>query len=179
MSGEKDVRDTGPRPLGKAEREYFHTLYLEHSRTLRRCAWKLGFRGETAEDLLQDTFLAAMRRVDVLRACRNPRAYLLRILRNVIGYRLRSAKNAQGILERLRDAGDEAWAAEYRDELSPEVLYRGLIGEGELRLLLDVYLEGKSVKEAARDLGIDPGACYMRLKRAREHLRAAMEKDEL
>ena len=174
------MQDTGLLRLGKAEREYIHALYLEHSPVLRRCAARLGFPEDTADDLLQETFLTAIRRVDALRECQNPRAYLFRILRNVIGYRLRSAKYAGEILERLRkERTAEADPAGYRDELSPELLYRGLIGEEELRLLLQVYLEGKPVKEAARELGIDPGACYMRLKRARERLRAAMEKDGL
>lgn len=169
------MREGSPLRLEEAEREFFHALYLEHSRVLRSCAVSLGFRGEAADDLLQETFLAAMRRAEVLRECRNPRAYLMQILRNVIGYRIRSGKTAAGILDRLR-AGE---AEEYRDELAPEVLYRGLIGDGELRLLLRFYVEGRPVKELAAELGIDTGACYMRLKRAREHLRAALEKDEL
>ena len=178
----RDTRDTGeksPLRLEKAEREYIHALYLEHAPALRRCVRGLGFPGETAEDLLQDTFLAAMGRVEVLRDCQNPRAYLFAILRNVIGYRLRSAKNAARLLERLRGSGEEEGPEGYRDELSPELLYRGLIGEEELRLLLSVYLEGRAVKDVARELGIAPGACYMRLKRAREHLRAAMEQEGL
>ena len=174
----RDARESGPLRLGKAEREYIHALYLEHAPTLRRCARGLGFAGDTAEDLLQETFLTAIRRVEVLRECQNPRAYLFAILRNVIGNRLRSAKNAARLLERLRGGGEDGPEG-YRDELSPELLYRGLIGEEELRLLLSVYLEGRAVKDVARELGIAPGACYMRLKRAREHLRAALEQEGL
>ena len=183
MLGAADTRnmeEKGLLRLGKAEQEYIHALYLEHAPLLRRFAARLGFRRETVDDLLQETFLAAIRRVEVLRECQNPRAYLFQILRNVIGDRIRSAKNAEKILERLQDPGrNGAGSEDYRDELSPAVLYRGLIGEEELKLLLRVYLEGRPVKEVARELGIDPGACYMRLKRAREHLRSAMEKDGL
>lgn len=175
----RDLRVSSLIRLGKAEQEFIHALYLEHARTLRRCAVKLGFRGETADDILQDTFLNAMRRVHALRACHNPQAYLFQILRNVIGDRIRSAKNVAEGLEELRVAHDDTESEGYQVELPPEVLYRGLIGEKELQLLLNVYLEGRPVKEVASDLGIDPGACYMRLKRAKERLRAAMEKDGL
>lgn len=181
MFAETDTRDMRVKSLlrlGKAEQEFIHALYLEHSRKLRRCAVKLGFRGETADDILQDTYLAAMRRVDALRACQNPRAYLFQILRNIIGDRIRSAKNAERLLEELQMPHDTE-SEEYLDDLPPEILYRGLIGEDELQLLLNVYLEGRPVKELANELGIDPGACYMRLKRAKEHLRAAIEKDGL
>ncbi len=162
-----------PLRLGEAEREYLHALYRDHYPALRSYAASLGFRGETAEDLLQETYLAAIRRISVLQECENPRAYLIRILRNVIGYHLRSIKYASKLAEELQKRGPE----EYRDELGPEILYRGLIGDGELRLLLRFYGDGLSLKELAQELGIDLGACKMRLKRAREHLRAALEKD--
>ena len=174
-----DTRDQGLLRLEEAEREYVHALYLAHARALRGYAVRLGFPGEAADDLLQETFLAAIRRVDALKQCREPRAYLLQILRNVIGSRLRSRKTAERILDRFRDPEDETIGQGYRDELAPEILLKGLIGDEELRLLLRFYQEGRSVKELAGELGIDPGACYMRLKRAREHLRAALAKEDL
>ena len=127
----------------------------------------------TPDDLLQETCLTAIRRVSVLRECDTPRAYLMRILRNVIGYQLRSMKYAAGLAEKLRAREPE----EYRDELGPEVLYRGLIDDEDLRLLLRFYVDGLSQKELAEELGIDLGACKMRLKRARERLRAALARE--
>ena len=168
------MRGSGsPLRLEKAEREFVHALYLNHYPALRGYAAVLGFRGEAAEDLLQETFLTAIRRVSVLRECDNPRAYLMQILRNVIGYQLRSMKYAAGLAEKLRARGPE----EYRDELGPEVLYRGLIDDEDLRLLLRFYVDGLSQKELAEELGIDLGACKMRLKRARERLRAALARE--
>ena len=164
---------SGPLRLEKAEREFIHALYLDYSPALRSYAAVMGFRGDGAEDLLQETFLAAIRRISVLRECENPRAYLIQILRNMIGYRLRSLKYAAELEDKLRGLGPE----EYRDELGPEVLYRGLIGDEELRLLLRFYVDGLSQKELAEELGVDLGACKMRLKRARERLRAALEQE--
>ena len=67
----------------------------------------------------------------------------------------------------------------YRDELAPELLYRGLIKEEELELLLRIYRDGLSRKELAEELGIDPEACNKRVQRAKAHLLAALEKDGL
>lgn len=176
--GTRDMRDQEPLRLESAEREYIRALYTEHYRALRGYAGAMGFRGDAAEDLLQETFLTAIRRVEALRRCRNPRAYLMQILRNVIGYRLRSMKYASELEEKLlRQGGEEA--REGRDALEPEVLYRGLISDGELRLLLRFYQDGLTVQELAREQGLTPGACKMRLKRAREHLRSALETDGL
>ncbi len=178
-SDTEHMRDgESPLRLGKAEREHIHALYLAHSPALTSYARSLGFSRDAAEDLLQETFLAAVRRIDALRSCAYPRAYLMQILRNVVGYRLRSMKYAAGLEEKLqREARERAGPEGPEEGLGPEVLYRGLIGDSELRLLLRFYVEGRSVGELARELEIDPGACKMRIKRARERLRAALEKD--
>ena len=177
MSAGKNKAQRLPLRLENAEREYIHTLFLLHSRDLRNYAASLGFRGDAGEDLVQETFLIAIRRIEDLRSCENPKAYLVQILRNVIGYRLRSMKYATGLEDKLRNrAQDETL---YRDELAPEVLYRGLVSDEELRLLLRFYRDGCTQKELAKELGIDLGALKMRLKRAREHLKAALEQEGL
>ncbi len=163
--------------LAGDERKYIQALYLDHYPALRSYVCSLGFPEDTAEDWLQETFLAAIRRIDVLHGCLSPRAYLLRILRNVIGYHLRRKRYAAGLAERLRQTGPEP--EEYRDELAPELLYRGLIKEEELELLLRIYRDGLSRKELAEELGIDPEACNKRVQRAKAHLLAALEKDGL
>ena len=178
MSGERNRGKYRLLRLEKAEREYIHALFLAHSRDLRNYAVSLGFRGDTPEELVQETFLTAIRRIDALRDCASPKAYLIQILRNVIGYRLRSMKYADGLAEKLREAGP-AEEEQYRDELDPEILYRGLVSDGELRLLLRFYRDGCPQKELAEELGIDLGALKMRLKRARDHLKAALEQEGL
>ena len=174
-----DRENTGEvRRLDGAEREFLHALCLDYYPVLRRYAWNLGFRGEAVEDWLQETFLIAIRRIDVLRNSDNPGPYLTQILRNVIGHQLRSMKYAAQIAEKLRET-ESAEPEGYRDDPDPEILYRGLVSDGELRLLIRFYLEGRSQKELARELGIDVGACNMRLQRAKAHLKAAMERDGL
>ena len=165
-------REKQPLRLSAEEREFIHALFLEHSRALRGYAASLGFPGDAGEDLLQETFLIAIRQVDALRTCPSPGAYLLRVLRNVIGYRLRSMKYASALAERL-ERQEETW-----DEADPETLYRGTVSDEDLRLLLRCYRDGWSHKELARELGIEPGALKMRLKRARERLRRALEENE-
>ena len=173
MSGTEEDR---PR-LEAGEREFIRALYLERYPALLRYAQSLGFRGEAVEDWLHETFLIAIRRIRVLKACRDPGAYLTQVLRNVIGNALRSMKYAERAAEELR-AG-EGTEEGYRDEPDPATLYRGLVSDGELRLLLAFYLEGRSQKELAEELGIDVSACGKRLQRAKARLRDAMKRDGL
>ncbi len=161
-------------PLEDGEREYIRALYLEHYPALRSYVCSLRFTEDAAEDWLQETFLIAMRRVEALRACRSPRAYLIQILRNVIGYHLRSMKYASELAAKLRENPEE-----YRDEPDPETLYRGLVSDRDLQLLLRFYLEGRSQKELAAELGIDLNTCKKRIQRAKDRLRAAMKRDGL
>ncbi len=161
--------------LAGTEREFIQTLYLDHYPALQSYVFSLGFPEDTAEDWLQETFLVAIRRIDILQGCSSPRAYLIRILRNVIGYHLRSLKYAAELANRLRESEEE----EYLDEVAPEVLYRGLVQDDELRLLLRFYRDGCSQKELAEELGIDLNACKKRIQRAKAHLLAALEQDKL
>ena len=176
-AGEDRKRET-LRTLDAGEREFVQALYREHYPALQSYACRLGFRGEAVEDWLQETFLIAIRRVEELGKAFNPRAYLIQILRNVIGNELRSMKYAARLAETLQ-ARDADLREGCLDEPDPETLYRGLVSDEDLRLLLRFYLEGYSQKDLARELGIDVGACNMRLRRAKAHLQAAMERDGL
>ena len=179
MSGPAKTGNTGEdlRQLEAAEREYIRGLYLAHYPALRRYAWSLGFRGEAVEDWLHETFLVAIRRIDEVKRCDNPGAWLTQVLRNVIGNALRSMKYAARLAEELRAEMGEGEA--YRDEPDPGTLYSGLVKDEELRLLLRFYLEGRSQKELALELGIDEGTCAKRIQRAKAHLKAAMKRNGL
>ena len=166
----------GERPLNNEEREYLHTLYERHHQALSGYAYSLGFQKEVVEEYVQDTFLAALRRIDVLRSCDNPRAYLMTVLKNVIGYQLRCMKYAAGLQRKLREK-ETADQSKSREILSPEVLYAGMVSDEELRLLLRFYHEGWTQKELAEEMGIDLNACKKRIQRAKEHLRNALEHD--
>ncbi len=45
----------------------------------------------------------------------------------------------------------------------------------ELKLLVEFYYQGYTIKELADQRGISIGACKMRIKRAKEHLRKKLE----
>lgn len=174
-----DDKNTGElRQLESAEQEYIHTLCITYYPTLKKWTGTLGFYGEVVDDWLQETFLVAIQRIGTLRKCKNPGAYLTQILRNVIGHQLRNRTYAAQIAEKMQDT-EISDQDEYMDEPDPEILYRGLVSDEELSLLIRFYLEGWSQKDLARDLGIDVEACKKRIQRAKAHLKAAMKRDGL
>lgn len=166
-----DMNKGNHRKLNTQEQAFVQSLYSSHFKALLNYARRLGFADEVAEDYVQETFLIAMQRVEVVMECRDPRSYLFKILKNRIGYNLRQMRVAKKMLKKLQDqnAGTHT-GSEYSQELDPETLYLGAISKDELELLIQFYQEGRSSKEIAADLGINFEACKKRVLRAREHL---------
>lgn len=169
----------GERQLNKEEQAFIQELYRSHFKVLQNCARRLGFSDEVAEDYVQETFLIAMNRVEIVRNCKNPLAYLIKVLKNTIGYNLRCAQYASRMMKKLQDKeADVQENGTYHVELEPDALYHGSISDEELRLLIKFYLEGWTSKELARDMGINFEACKKRILRAREHLRHVLEESD-
>ena len=166
-------------PLNSADQAFIQELYYSNSKLLSICAQRMGFRAEVAEDYVQEVFLIAMKRIDVIKSCKNPQAYLIKVLRNVVGYNLRCAQYATRMIKKLQDQRSNVQVnGVYQEELDLETLYHGSINEEELRLLVRFYLEGWTSKEIAADMGINFEACKKRILRAREHLRRFLEESD-
>ena len=168
----------GERPLNPEEREFLHGLYQNHYRALFDYACRLGIGREAAEDYVHDAFITAIRHIGELRTAENPRRYLNQALKNVIGYRLRSLRYAVNRQKKLQAGMDQARGEPHTDEIPAETLYRGAVGDAELELLIRFYLEGWSQKELAEEMGVSENACKQRIKRAKAHLRNALEGDK-
>ena len=167
------------RKLNMEEQLFVQELYSSHFKALLMRARRLGFSNEVAEDYVQETFLIAIKRIDDVRACRNPRAYLTKILKNVIGYNLRQMHYASKMLKKIQDQGTiSSLTGTYTEELDPKTLYRGSVSTEELKLLIQFYQEGRSSKEIATEMGINDEACKKRVLRAREHLRRVLDESE-
>ena len=166
--------------LNMQEQIFIQELYRSHFKVLLNRARRLGFVDEVAEDYVQETFLIAIKRIDDIRACRNPRSYLTKILKNVIGYNLRQMHSAIKMLDKIQNQGADSYLSNVCvDELNPETLYRGSVSSEELKLLIQFYQEGRSSKELAEKMGISFEACKKRILRARKHLHRVLEENDL
>ena len=165
----------GERPLRSDEQAFLHGLYQKHYRALYDYTYQLGVGRDVAEDFVQDAFMVAIRRIETIKKYENPRGYLYQVLKNVIGYRLRSLRYAISLQKKLQEDHGDVQNEPYTEELPPETLYGGAIGEAELKLLIRFYLEGWSQKELAEEMGVSGNACQKRITRAKLHLRKALE----
>jgi RNA polymerase sigma-70 factor (ECF subfamily) len=162
----------------------FEGVALVHLDLLYRAALRLTHNRAEAEDLVQETWLRALRHFDQFDPGSNCRAWLLTILRNAFLNRLR--REGREILESDM-AATEAGAARLEEasvaRSSPEEDFFQTVLHGDVdralktlplpfRLVVTLAdLEGLTYKEIAQVLGCPIGTVMSRLSRARQLLR--------
>lgn len=185
--GRKD-EETKLRPfaLDLQERRRFEEITLPHLNGLYRLAVRLTGNSQNAEDLVQETYLKALRAFSTLRHPERVRAWLFQILsRQVMDQRRREAREAVSGNEELDRFSlyDQIWDEDpfpYSERLHEDFLAqfhdeevrRGLLVVPEVyRLpLLLVYVEEMSYQELAEVLGCPMGTVMSRLHRGRKIL---------
>lgn len=140
------------------------SLYEEHRRTLLAYATRLTGDHSAAEDVVQETLVRAWRHPDALVSEKGSvGGWLLTVTRNIATdrYRRRSVRPAEVAESAARPAvqGDHAESVvnsmtvlDALSRLSPE--HRDV--------LIEIYLRGASVAEAAQTLGVPPGTIKSR-----------------
>jgi len=162
----------------------FEGVALVHLDLLYRAALRLTHNRAEAEDLVQETWLRALRHFDQFDPGSNCRAWLLTILRNAFLNRVR--REGREILESDM-AATEAGAARLEEasvaRSSPEEDFFQTVLHGDVdralktlplpfRLVVTlVDLEGLAYKEVAQVLDCPIGTVMSRLSRARQLLR--------
>lgn len=155
----------------------FEELFARYERDIGQFLAQVVHSRPLAEDLLQETFLAAFRSRDHLESVPSVRAWLYGIARNRALHELRARRRRRATYERLRrargdDATDPADAVMVRDFLT-----RHLKPEERLLVVLR-YIHGFDATELASMTGASPEAIRKRLSRARARLVEAIEKEE-
>lgn len=177
--------DTGPgigRPALAFRCAIFEEEILEHVDVLHRYALRLTGDPAQAEDLVQETYVRALKRWVQLDDWYTARSWLVSILRNLYldRYRRRVKRRARIALRDLESlpeprAADGVTAEIFDHVLDTEVDHALQILPLEFRepvLLCD--LNGLSYAEAAEVLGVPLGTVKSRLYRARRILKRAL-----
>src|SRR5580658_1345641 len=141
---------------------------MPHTRSLLRVARRLTSEADAAEDVVQETMLAAWRGFHQFRSGTNARAWLFRILINMVharGRKLRAMPAMSPIVEHdfpVEAAGPAAAeVAQALEELAPE----------QKEVLMLGVIEGFTGEEIAGILSIPVGTVMSRMSRGRQALR--------
>jgi RNA polymerase sigma-70 factor, ECF subfamily len=162
----------------------FERFYRQHVEAVQRFVARRVDDPHLAADLTADVFVAVIESASSYRRSRGePVAWLYGIARNVIAgdYRRRAIELRAAARIRGRELVDEDDLAALHERIARESAARALYREltrlpaGERSVLELVALDGLSVSEAGRALGVGAVAARVRLHRARRRLRSRLD----
>jgi len=148
-------------------------LYLEYHDGLEKYAQRIGFSKEDAEELVQDTFAVVVQKWDIFMASESRLSWIFGILRRCMGRLNRDEQYASRLQEQLKlySSGVQ------EDRLDLVTLYRGIVSDDELELLILHYVEKVSYESLSRRLNKSEPACRKQIQRIREKCRKALGED--
>jgi len=152
--------------------EFFEKLYSLYFKDLYKYVYRLTYEKNMAEEIVQDAFVAAYRKIEMLSRHENPAGWLYLTARNITKAYMREYMRIKALLPlENQDAGAI-------DEENEDMFLSNYLNREEAKIMIKFYVEKKSLAEIAEEYGISLSACKMRLKRARDKLRANYEKDK-
>jgi len=156
------------------------SLVAEHHGDLYRYAYRLTGSTSDAEDLTQQTFLVAHRKIGQLRSTSSARGWLFAVLRSRFSRLCRkrvptAATSLDLDIDALPDEVPEPNA------IDRETLQSALneLTEPFRMVLLMYYFEECSYREIAERLALPAGTVMSRLSRAKRHLRSRLLESQL
>jgi len=169
------------------EPDAFEAFYRDHLEAVQRFVARRVDDPHLAADLTADVFLAAIDSAHTYAPGRGPIvAWLYGVGRNTIAAEVRrrsrelhAARRISG--HRLLDPASVARIEERIDaERESRRLYRALdqLSDDDRKLLEMVALDGLSVADAARSLGVKPATARVRLHRSRARLTTTLRREE-
>ncbi|HSU56909.1 MAG TPA: sigma-70 family RNA polymerase sigma factor [Candidatus Dormibacteraeota bacterium] len=163
----------------RGDKRAFVQIVVRHQAMV--CGIALGILGDFAlsEDVGQEAFLTAWRKIHELREPDRLRAWLGQIARNAARGQVRARKRHDPLDERLElpdesPTPDQAAASEEEAALVRQSLAK--LPENYRMALVLYYREGQSVRAVAETLGISEDAVRQRLARGREMCRDRISK---
>jgi len=162
------------------DRSAFRELVLEHSHAMFRLAWRLTSDESAAEDIVQEAFIKAWRKIDGFRMESSFKSWLHRITVNTaMDYLRKHSRRKQFETEEPEwDPGLQSAEMPVHDtqidiQKQTEAAMMDL-SEVERSALLLKHFEGHSINEIAQMLEITTGACKQAIFRAVKKMRVAL-----
>ncbi len=156
---------------GRGDAEAFAVLYDRHSRSAFSLAYRMMGERQTAEDLVQDSFLKAWRSAEGYRAERGSvRTWVLSIVHNRGIDQLRSLASRRRTQQRVeaeapRSQPSEAFAQAWRNSQRERVREAlGTLPPEQLKILELAYFSGYTHVEIAELLGLPLGTVKGRMR---------------
>lgn len=149
---------------------FIEKLYLENYEILYYYANTIVNDPEVSENLVNDTFLDALRKAEQLTEHEKPIGWLMQALKlNIRNYRSKQAKQPKTVsLSEVEPFLSTDTMSEENFDLSA---CASLLSEDDYRMLTLFYIDGYSHNQLAQAFGISVSASQKRLERIKQRLR--------
>jgi RNA polymerase sigma-70 factor (ECF subfamily) len=158
--------------MDRGDRESFEQVAMPNTGALLRTAVRISHSRAEAEDLVQDTMLQAWRCFSQFEPGTNCKAWLFTIMLRLAGHARRRSRAETELSELPLHAGGSPEQAALARQVLAAV--DQLPAEQRLVLML-ATIEGFTLEEVARMLGLPQGTVNSRLGRARATLRTQLK----
>ncbi|MCL2200592.1 MAG: hypothetical protein FWB75_01400 [Oscillospiraceae bacterium] len=149
------------------QHKFLEILFSEHYLSLLRHALSVLQDEHLAENAVQETFLIACEKIDMLFSHPNPAGALRLTLVNVIK-RIQANQNKKRMVP-IDSLKPETLSTV--DEVDLKTMYGNIVSSDELELIEKLYIKKYTYEELADELGEQVSTISMRVKRAKEKFR--------
>jgi RNA polymerase sigma-70 factor (ECF subfamily) len=175
----------GFRPATGPDRPTLASVYQEHAHKVARWAARLGGPDAEVEDILQEVFFIAHRKLAVFRGDSQISTWLFAITRNVVRQRIQRERVRRFLMSVVSRETEEPAAGstpleDFERRESLDLVYRALEGlpEKHRTAFILFEIEGLSGQEAAALTHVKVSTLRVWLLRARAHFMKRMDKLE-
>ena len=151
------------------QRKMIANLYHEMHKLLFSYAISSLPSDSQAEEAIQVTFQIACEKVEDIASSPNPQGWIFNTLKNVVSNELKQhLRDTRIITDTLGAHVDKLGSS--TDNIDVDLLYGNVANTDEFKLIKAIALDGKSMLELSKELGISIDATKKRAQRAREYL---------
>lgn len=164
--------------IAKKQDRFFRELYDDTYYILKREAYYMVRDEEAVHDILQETFLEAYNKIDVLSKHNNPKGWLVNTVKyKAMPYRKKMSERLKKEVQLEFDGEEFEFEVLSKVDEYPFLIFDFLeaaLKKEEYEMVIKRVLGGLSFKELADEYNISEGACKMRVKRSLLKLREVL-----
>lgn len=136
---------------------FFENLNLYNYKDLIKYAYRLTYMRNFAEEIVQEAFTEAYRKIDILHKHENPVEWFYVAVKNISKSYLRE------IIEMKNRLPSEIYESAVTDGESDMTYLLSCLTRDETNMILRFYIYGLSLSEISKEYDISLSACKMRL----------------
>lgn len=159
----------------KSDQQFYKDLYDKHSSFIYRFCRGYLVDPEDTKDCMQNVFLCAWNKLEVLKTHANVGGWLTLTAKHMIYHILRKRKKNENVIPLETYLGplpslrgdDDVWAIAKEQDIveQREEILRNILSPEEMQFFSDYYFDNVSIEELSKKYKVSTSAVYVRLHR--------------